>query len=47
MKVEKASEPKPTRPPSKWMLHVAAFRKKNPNLSYRDVLKQAKETYTK
>ena len=47
LKVEKASEAKPKRAPSKWLLHVQEFRKKNPNLSYRDVLKQAKETYTK
>jgi len=47
LKVEKTSDAKPKRPPSKWMLHVQEFRKKNPNLSYRDVLKQAKETYTK
>lgn len=47
LKVEKTSDPKPKRPPSKWLLHVADFRKKNPEMSYKDVLKKAKETYTK
>ena len=47
LKVEKTSEPKQKRPPTKWMLHVQEFRKKNPELKYSDVLKQAKETYTK
>ena len=30
-----------------WLVHVAKFRKDNPSLSYKDVLKQAKESYTK
>ena len=30
-----------------WLVHVAKFRKDNPSLSYKDVLKQAKTTYTK
>ena len=30
-----------------WLVHVAKFRKENPSLSYKDVLKQAKTTYTK
>lgn len=47
LKVEKASEPKQKRAPSKWLLHVADFRKKNPEMSYKDVLKKAKETYSK
>ncbi len=47
LKVEKASEPKPKRAPSKWMLHVAEFRKANEGMSYRDALKKAKETYQK
>ena len=47
LKVEKASEPKPKRAPSKWVLHVQEFRKKNPNVSYKDALKKAKETYQK
>ena len=47
LKVEKASEPKPKRAPSKWMLHVSEFRKKNPNMSYKDALKKAKESYVR
>lgn len=47
IKVEKSSEDKPKRTPSKWMLHVQEFRKKNPNVSYKDALKKAKETYQK
>ena len=46
LKVEKSSEPK-RKTPSKWMLHVQEFRKNNPDLKYSDVLKQAKQTYTK
>jgi len=30
-----------------WMEHVKAFRASNPNLSFKDVLKQAKNTYKK
>lgn len=48
LKVEnKASDPKPKRQPSKWLLHVQEYRKKNPNVSYRDALKNAKTTYAK
>lgn len=28
-----------------WLSHVAAFRKKNPNMSFKDVLSKAKATY--
>ena len=47
LKVEKSSDTKPKKAKSKWLLHVEEFRKKNPELKYSDVLKQAKETYTK
>ena len=30
-----------------WLKHVAEFRKKHPNLSYKDVLIGAKKTYKK
>ena len=30
-----------------WLVHVAKFRKDNPSLSYKDVLKEAKMSYTK
>ena len=30
-----------------WLVHVAKFRKDNPSLSYKDVLKSAKQSYTK
>ena len=32
---------------NKWLLHVAQFRKNHPNLSYKQVLIEAKKTYTK
>lgn len=43
----KASEPKPKRAKSKWLLHVEEYRKKNPGVSYRDCLKNAKASYSK
>ena len=46
-KVSTKDEPKKKRPKSKWMVHVAEFRKKNPDMKYSDVLKNAKATYTK
>jgi len=30
-----------------WLVHVAKYRKDNPSLSYKDVLKEAKQSYTK
>lgn len=33
--------------PNAWLIHVKAFREKNPNLSYKDVLQKARETYKK
>lgn len=30
-----------------WLAHVKAFRAKHPNLSYKQVLVEAKKTYTK
>ena len=30
-----------------WLVHVAKYRKDNPSLSYKDVLKEAKMSYTK
>ena len=30
-----------------WLVHVSAFRKAHPELKYKDVLVQAKETYVK
>ena len=47
LKVDKSGDPKPKRQPSKWLLHVAEYRKSNPDVSYRDALKNAKETYAK
>lgn len=47
LKVEKSSDAKQKRAPSKWVLHVQEFRKKNPNVSYKDALRKAKETYQK
>ena len=39
--VKKPSKPNP------WRIHVDAFRASNPTLSYKQVLQQAKLTYTK
>lgn len=36
-----------TKRTSPWLEHVKQFKETHPNLSYREVLKQAKETYTK
>ncbi len=30
-----------------WMVHVNKFRQKHPKLSYKEVLQEAKKTYTK
>tara|TARA_R110002153_G_scaffold124074_4_gene270227 strand:+ start:1435 stop:2061 length:627 start_codon:yes stop_codon:yes gene_type:complete len=43
---EKTGLGKPKRPPSKWMLHVAEYRKENGG-SYKDAMKNAKATYKK
>jgi hypothetical protein len=40
------NEKKP-RAANPWLIHVAAFRKANPQLKYKDVLLQAKDTYVK
>lgn len=47
-RAKKAKDDKPKKPrkPSPWLLHVAAFRESHPDLSYKECLKQAKETYT-
>jgi hypothetical protein len=36
-----------TRKSNPWLVHVAAFRLKNPQLSYQEVLKEASRTYVK
>lgn len=41
---EEVKKPKKHNP---WSEHVAEFRKTHPDLSFKEVLKQAKETYTK
>ena len=52
VKKEKVKEPvtgagdKPKRPPSKWILHVKEYAAKN-NVSYKEALKEAKDTYKK
>jgi hypothetical protein len=33
--------------PNKWQLHVQAFRSEHPELSYKQAMVQAKETYNK
>lgn len=38
---------KSKRPPTAWQKHVTAFRLTNPELSFKDCLKGAKETYVR
>lgn len=45
--VEEKVKEKKTRAPNPWLIHVAAFKKAHPDLKYKEVLKQAKETYVK
>ena len=44
--VSLAGAGKPKRPPSKWILHVKAYREKHGG-SYKDAMKAAKATYKK
>lgn len=46
---EKGGEVSPTKkkPANNWIDHVKSFREAHPEVSYKDALKQAKETYTK
>lgn len=32
---------------NKWLSHLKDFKKKNPKMKFKDVLKEAKKTYTK
>ena len=41
------SEQKKIRKPSAWLLHVKVYREKHPNMSYKDCLKNAKDSYVK
>ena len=41
------SEQKKIRKPSAWLLHVKLYREKHPNVSYKDCLKNAKDSYIK
>ena len=43
---EKTGLGKPKRPPSKWILHVAEYRKEHGG-SYKDAMRKAKDTYKK
>jgi len=38
---------KAKRPPTAWMIHVKAYRKENPDMAYKDVLKNAKGSYVR
>ena len=42
-----AMKEKKTRAANPWLIHVAAFKKAHPEMKYKDVLVQAKETYVK
>lgn len=39
--------PRSEHKPNRWAAHVKAFRGQNPNLSFKEVLQKAKDTYTK
>ena len=41
------NETKKIRKPSAWLLHVKLYREKHPNMSYKDCLKNAKDSYIK
>lgn len=41
------NEQKKIRKPSAWLLHVKLYREKHPNMSYKDCLKNAKDSYIK
>ena len=38
---------KPQRKPNAWLIHVAAVKVENPAIAYKDVLKLAKDSYTR
>jgi hypothetical protein len=40
-------ETKPKRKPSAWVLHVQNYRTQHPELSYKQAMSEAKETYNK
>jgi len=44
VKTDEVKKPKKTNP---WLLHIAEFRKKNPEMRYKDCLKEGKKTYVK
>ena len=45
--MDSQSEQKKIRKPSVWLLHVKLYREKHPNMSYKDCLKNAKDSYIK
>ena len=44
---KKEKKEKKVRKPNRWLIHVREYRLKNPTVSYKDCLKQAKLTYIK
>ena len=45
--INSQNETKKIRKPSLWLLHVKLYREKHPNMSYKDCLKNAKDSYIK
>ena len=45
--INSQKETKKIRKPSLWLLHVKVYREKHPNMSYKDCLKNAKDSYIK
>ena len=46
-KKRKPRDPNKPRKPNPWLEHVRAYREKNPEMSYKQVLQEAKSTYKK
>jgi hypothetical protein len=46
-KTKKAEKPKKEKKPNKWHQHVMKFRETHPELSFKEVLRQASKTYKK
>ena len=45
--INSQKETKKIRKSSLWLLHVKLYREKHPNMSYKDCLKNAKDSYIK
>lgn len=45
--IEKENEVKPQRPLNPWLVHVKKMAAEFPDLTYKEILRKARETYTK